>query len=184
MKFQNNESFGRTRTCLSDFCDEISKPSHSHIAGGQYEILVIDDDSIHQVIHNIEEVQFNPHLLTVHAAFEQMVVQNLLAPLGFLVVCALDGAEGLKLLSSREHLPDLILLDFEMPVMSGREVRHPSYQVLCPAETIAAAGVRGDQAVVRQQHPDHHAEWYKHHFFERVTARGRGRSERERERAG
>ena len=52
-----------------------------------------------------------------------MLLQSLLEPLGFFVTCAENGVEGLDRLSSRQHIPDLILLDVEMPEMSGLEVR-------------------------------------------------------------
>lgn len=39
---------------------------------------------------------------------------------GFTVVCAKNGAEGLQI--AEEHLPDIILLDLLMPVMSGPEM--------------------------------------------------------------
>jgi CheY-like chemotaxis protein len=56
-----------------------------------------------------------------------MLLQSLLEPLGFCVTCADNGLEGLELLNSRDHLPDLILLDVEMPGMSGLEVCYNSF---------------------------------------------------------
>ena len=43
-------------------------------------------------------------------------------PLGFKVARALSGNDGLELMNSRGHIPDLILLDVEMPTESGYEV--------------------------------------------------------------
>jgi CheY-like chemotaxis protein len=51
-----------------------------------------------------------------------MVVEDLLIPLGYVVTCAMDGIEGLEILASRDYLPDLILLDVQMPHMTGYEV--------------------------------------------------------------
>ncbi len=51
-----------------------------------------------------------------------MVVEDLLIPLGYVVTCAMDGVEGLEILASRDYLPDLILLDVQMPLMTGYEV--------------------------------------------------------------
>jgi CheY-like chemotaxis protein len=56
-------------------------------------------------------------------AIEQMVVEDLLIPLGYVVTCAMDGVEGLEILASRDYLPDLILLDVQMPLMTGYEVK-------------------------------------------------------------
>lgn len=41
---------------------------------------------------------------------------------GYAVIEAADGAEGLA--RAREHLPDLILLDIQMPVMNGFAALH------------------------------------------------------------
>ena len=36
---------------------------------------------------------------------------------------ALSGVEALKLMGTRDHLPDLVLLDVEMPSESGYQVQ-------------------------------------------------------------
>ena len=54
----------------------------------------------------------------------QVVTKGLLRSLGFEVVRALSGNEALELLRTRNHLPDLILLDVEMPTESGYEVHY------------------------------------------------------------
>lgn len=45
----------------------------------------------------------------------QMVVQNLLAPAGYEVIQAMDGAEALQILAESTTQPDMILLDVMMP---------------------------------------------------------------------
>jgi CheY-like chemotaxis protein len=52
----------------------------------------------------------------------QMVVSNLLQPLGCQVLQAMNGAEALSILEKSAALPDLILLDCMMPGMSGYSV--------------------------------------------------------------
>ena len=52
------------------------------------------------------------------------MTKGLLRSLGFEVVRALSGNEALELLRTRNHLPDLILLDVEMPTESGYEVHY------------------------------------------------------------
>lgn len=47
------------------------------------------------------------------------LLQDVLQFSGFAVLLAANGAEGVRL--AREHLPDLILMDLQMPVMNGLE---------------------------------------------------------------
>jgi CheY-like chemotaxis protein len=61
------------------------------------------------------------------------VVESFLAPLGFEVITANDGAEGLE--KVHQYLPDLVITDLVMPVMDGFELmRHlrrlPAFQQL------------------------------------------------------
>ncbi|MBE9066945.1 response regulator [Leptolyngbya cf. ectocarpi LEGE 11479] len=50
------------------------------------------------------------------------VLLNLLEPLGFLVIEAVDGQAGFE--SLRENQPDLVITDLAMPVMDGYEFLH------------------------------------------------------------
>ena len=51
--------------------------------------------------------------------------EALLSPLGYTLTSALDGNEALHLIRSREYLPDLVILDVQMPGKTGYEVtRH------------------------------------------------------------
>ncbi len=52
----------------------------------------------------------------------QLVIEGLLSPLGFIVTPAMDGDEALHIIKSREYLPDLILLDVQMPGKTGYQV--------------------------------------------------------------
>lgn len=45
------------------------------------------------------------------------VASRIIADLSFEIIEAADGAEALK--SCREHMPDAVLLDWNMPVMNG-----------------------------------------------------------------
>ena len=47
-----------------------------------------------------------------------------LSPLGYTLTSALDGNEALHLIRSREYLPDLVILDVQMPGKTGYEVTH------------------------------------------------------------
>ena len=50
----------------------------------------------------------------------EFIVDYVLKPKGYRAMQAIDGAEGLRL--AREHKPDLIILDMEMPKLDGMGV--------------------------------------------------------------
>jgi class 3 adenylate cyclase/DNA-binding response OmpR family regulator len=50
----------------------------------------------------------------------EFLVDNVLVPNGFNALQAADGLEGLMMM--RKHKPDLVLLDFQMPRLNGRQV--------------------------------------------------------------
>ena len=52
-----------------------------------------------------------------------MVLEGLLKPLGYVITPAMDGNEALEMIRSRRYLPDLVLLDVQMPNKTGFEVR-------------------------------------------------------------
>ena len=64
----------------------------------EIEILSVDDDPVNQ-----------------------MVVENLLVPLGYKVATCMNGVEALQYLDTEPRLPDLILLDVMMPQVCVRE---------------------------------------------------------------
>ena len=68
----------------------------------------------------------------------QMVIEGLLGPLGFKLTPAMDGDEALTIMHSREYIPDLILLDVQMPIKTGYEVRFPNCFLLKPPSFAAA----------------------------------------------
>ena len=47
-------------------------------------------------------------------------MKGFLEPRGFLVTCAYNGLDGLKII--REEKPDIVVLDISMPEMDGRDV--------------------------------------------------------------
>jgi hypothetical protein len=73
-----------------------------------------------------------PHPSKPLHVLAQMVREGLLGPLGYLLTQAMDGNEALELIKSREYLPDLILLDVQMPDKTGFEVHHNSSRSSLP----------------------------------------------------
>jgi len=53
----------------------------------------------------------------------QDLLKMLLVAKGYRVYCVSNGKEALSLLSELSYLPDLILLDAQMPIMDGHEFR-------------------------------------------------------------
>jgi CheY-like chemotaxis protein len=95
------------------------RPHYSQVFGGKFEIMSADDDPINQVLNDLcrmlkEQLSALPFL--------QLVIEGLLSPLGFIVTPAMDGDEALHIIKSREYLPDLILLDVQMPGKTGYQV--------------------------------------------------------------
>ncbi|MBE7555917.1 MAG: PAS domain S-box protein [Anaerolineales bacterium] len=109
--------------------DWVDAPAASHIVGyegSRYKILVIDDNRDNRA-----------------------VLVNLLAPLGFEVMEAVDGLEGL--LKASETRPDLVLLDLVMPGLSGLEVAQHLRQSPELNEVIIIAVSASAFGVTRQQ---------------------------------
>jgi CheY-like chemotaxis protein len=75
-----------------------------------------------------------PHILHV--------VSTKLKNGGFNVITAADGEEGLQL--AREHLPDLVITDYQMPILSGLELcaklRADEKTAAIPAVMLTARG--------------------------------------------
>jgi signal transduction histidine kinase/DNA-binding NarL/FixJ family response regulator len=59
--------------------------------------------------------------------YNRAVIVNLLEPLGFTVLEASDGHQGLA--QSRQHRPDLVLVDLVMPLMDGFEMTRRLRQI-------------------------------------------------------
>jgi len=74
-----------------------------------------------KVEHIIGYVGAQRQILVVDDRWEnRAVIVNLLAPLGFAVIEATDGQDGLD--KMRVQLPDLVITDLSMPIMDGFEM--------------------------------------------------------------
>lgn len=94
-----------------------------HIAKGSGTILVIDDE---EIIRDMAKEQLNN--------------------LGYLVMLAQNGQEGLELYKKKQHEIDGIILDVVMPVMSGRDCFDALKKFDPDVKTIISSGFsRNDQ---------------------------------------
>jgi two-component system, cell cycle response regulator DivK len=77
---------------------------------------------------------------------------DLLQAHGYTTVQARDGKDVLKL--AREHRPDLILMDIQLPEISGLEVtrliKQDSELKLIPVIAVTAFAMKGDEEKIRQ----------------------------------
>jgi PleD family two-component response regulator len=80
-----------------------SRQFYSDVNNGTSLILSVDDDSVNH-----------------------MVLEGFLKPKGYIMHVCMSGQEAIDFLTECPSLPDLILLDVMMPMMSGYQVRSRS----------------------------------------------------------
>lgn len=99
----------------------------------------------------------------------------LLESAGHGVLQAVDGGAALQL--AREASPDLILMDVQMPGMSGLEVlaalRADTMTAAIPVVAVTALAMRGDESSLREAGFDDYIEkpYHTTDFLNRIAAR-------------
>ena len=81
-----------------------------------------------------------------------MLVRDLLQLDGYTVMEAMDAEKGVEL--AREHLPDLILMDIQLPGMDGLEAT----RIICqdpvlktvPVVALTSYAMKGDELIARE----------------------------------
>jgi len=77
----------------------------------------------------------------------RILMRQILAYHGYEVLEAADGAAGLAM--AKEHMPDLILLDLQMPVMGGfaviRELRKTPELSMLKVIAVTSFAMKGDR---------------------------------------
>ena len=81
-----------------------------------------------------------------------MLVRDLLQLEGYTVVEAMDAEKGVQL--AREHLPDLILMDIQLPGMDGLEAtrlicQDPVLKTV-PVVALTSYAMKGDEQMARE----------------------------------
>lgn len=143
---QNKEGEGRfSAVSLTNSANSAREVEGSYGGSAAWMTLVKREISIDNLTHTSEidcgATEQIPNFSELHGSYQilsvddnpvnQLVVENILTPLGYDVVACMDGSEALDLLSERHKshnqgdatacFPDLILLDVMMPKISGYE---------------------------------------------------------------
>jgi two-component system, cell cycle response regulator DivK len=79
------------------------------------------------------------------------IIRDLLASVGYELIEAADGAEGVAMAQS--HMPDLILMDIQLPVLDGyeatRQIRAIPELAKIPIIAVTSYALSGDEAKTR-----------------------------------
>ena len=82
----------------------------------------------------------------------RQILRDLLTSAGYEVVEAFNGAEGVA--AAIEHLPDLILMDIQLPVLDGYEATRRIKAHVATAKTpiiaVTSYALSGDEAKARE----------------------------------
>ena len=77
--------------------------------------------------------------------------------MGYVITTAMNGNEALELMKSREYLPDVILLDVQLPDKTGFEVGVDLVANTLPfLLTITIAGLRAFERTLSRRTPDYY----------------------------
>ena len=80
------------------------------------------------------------------------ILRDLLSSAGFSVLEAVNGAEGVT--KARSELPDLILMDIQMPVMDGyeatRRIKADAATASIPIIAVTSYALSGDEVRARE----------------------------------
>jgi two-component system, cell cycle response regulator DivK len=82
----------------------------------------------------------------------RQILRDLLTSAGYEVVEAFNGAEGVA--AAIEHLPDLILMDIQLPVLDGyeatRRIKAHAATAKIPVIAVTSYALSGDERAVRK----------------------------------
>jgi two-component system cell cycle response regulator DivK len=82
----------------------------------------------------------------------RQILRDLLTSAGYEVVEAFNGAEGVA--AAIEHLPDLILMDIQLPVLDGyeatRRIKAHAATAKIPVIAVTSYALSGDEAKARE----------------------------------
>jgi two-component system cell cycle response regulator DivK len=82
----------------------------------------------------------------------RQILRDLLTSVGYEVIEAFNGAEGVA--AAIEHLPDLILMDIQLPVLDGyeatRRIKAHAATAKIPIIAVTSYALSGDEAKARE----------------------------------
>jgi two-component system, cell cycle response regulator DivK len=91
-------------------------------------------------------------LVIEDAEDNRRIIRDLLTSVGYELIEAVDGAEGVAMAQS--HLPDLILMDIQLPLMDGyeatRQIRAIPELARVSIIAVTSYALSGDEAKTRE----------------------------------
>jgi two-component system, cell cycle response regulator DivK len=82
----------------------------------------------------------------------RQILRDLLTSAGYEVIEAINGAEGVA--AAIEHLPDLILMDIQLPVLDGyeatRRIKAHAATAKTPIIAVTSYALSGDEAKAKE----------------------------------
>ena len=90
-------------------------------------------------------------LVVEDTADNRQILRDLLTSAGYVLIEAMDGGAGVA--AAIEHLPDLILMDIQLPVMDGyeatRRIKAHAATAKIPIIAVTSYALSGDEAKAR-----------------------------------
>lgn len=95
----------------------------------------------------------NKRILIVEDTEDNLqILRDLLEHAGYAIIEAQDGAAGVQ--AAREHVPDLILMDIQLPVLDGfeatRRIKADPGTRAIPIVAVTSFALSGDEARTRE----------------------------------
>ena len=90
-------------------------------------------------------------LVVEDTADNRQILRDLLTSAGYVLIEAMDGGAGVA--AAIEHLPDLILMDIQLPVLDGyeatRRIKAHAATAKIPIIAVTSYALSGDEAKAR-----------------------------------
>lgn len=130
------------------FIDVYSEPGHGSTFSVYLPVLVRSSEDVTPVIDVMALNRGEGQVLVVEDdAVVRGMAQEILQILGYTVLIAVNGREGVKLYSEHQAQIKAVLLDTVMPVMAGREAYLEMKKINPDVKVLLSSGFRQDERV-------------------------------------